>query len=144
VQADGLAAGHAAIGDEFAKKGENGFSELLRLGFYGSQEIMDADASHWNKITQNDLKQKGEQELIGVELVEVQGEPLADLARNRLVVDVCVDSSRVDVVWPDGTSALKEPGRRGVIRAEMQGQAGSDEQESYWSIAKATHTGEEC
>ncbi|GAA1857644.1 hypothetical protein [Myceligenerans crystallogenes] len=135
---------YLAIGEEYAAKGRNGFPELRRLGFYGSQEMMDADISFWNKITQNSLKQKGSRTIVDAEVVEIQGDPLADIARNRLVMDVCVDATAVDVVWPDGKSALGERPGRSVMRFEMQGQPGTDEQESWWSLAKATKTEEKC
>lgn len=132
---------------EYAQRGENGFKPLLKKGFYGSQETMDREAAFWSTLTREKLKQKGTQQVVDAELVEFKGDPLASIAENRIVMDVCVDSSKVDVVRPDGASALNEPGARYLLRIEMQGQGREEGQEPWWSLANGkseNETKEKC
>ena len=130
-----------AISTENAKKGESAFDELLQGGYFGDPELQSRQDSYWRQFTKQKLKQSGDREVTSVELAEYEGDPLEkDVLGHRVQLQVCLDNSAVDVVKPDGSSAIQEgvPVRM-IMDVVLQGQ-----EDGRWAVRESTGTGEDC
>lgn len=118
--------------------GINGYEQVQ--DFLGTPEMMTERQSFYSQFAEKGLKQTGETKVASLTVTEYIGDPTVAGQTQQVRIDVCLDNGGVDVVRPDGTSALL-PGypTRLIQNVFMQTQ-----QDGRWTINENTNTEVEC
>lgn len=128
------------VSDKHAKNGTNAYEEFLAGGYLGDSTIMGEQESYWAGYTDAEFRQTGDARIVSMEVNDYEGDPLADsILGQRVRMQVCVDTTGIDVLGPDGES-VREGGmpERMIRDVLMQGQS------TVWSVRENTGTGEAC
>lgn len=129
-----------AISNKHSKEGTNAYEEYVRGGYLGDQAIMSQMDSYWDDYVEKKLKQTGDGRIVSMDVTEYEGDPLADtVLGHRVHMKVCIDTSEVDVLGPDGASVRQGGVPERMVRdVLMQGQL------NVWSVRENNGTGETC
>ena len=116
----------------------DGYNRIL--DFLGTPDMMNERASYYAQASEQGLRQTGEIKIASVTVTEYNGDPTVAGQTQQLRMDVCLDNSGVDIVRPDGTSALL-PGYppRLIQNVLMQTQ-----QDGRWTVNESLNTETEC
>ena len=128
------------ISDKHAKNGTNANEEFIFGGYLGDSEMIGQQEEYWADYTEAELKQTGDVRIVSMKVTEYEGDPLEDtILGHRVRMEVCVNTSDIDVVRQDGSSALQDgvPQQR-IMDVLMQGQR------TVWSVLENAGTGEAC
>lgn len=129
------------IAAKYATEGESPLDELdvqsYLMGDFAKQEI-----DHWATFESDDWKEAGEVDVVSAMTVEYEGDPLdEDITGHRVHLQVCLDTSRWDLLGPDGKSIISSEQGRRLMDVVLQGQPKA----GVWSIRKNERIeGAEC
>lgn len=135
-------ASFAGLFDQIAQdSGRDGFARMLETGYLGSPAMQATYQSYWDQYTNQKLVQTGARVIASIVVTDFEGDSDAEPSQTlRIWMDVCLDTTKVAVTFPDGHSALLDGyPTRTVQEVVMQTQP-----DGHWSVNEETSTQREC